>query len=53
VLLEPDPLEDIANARTIAGVMIAGRWLSRAELDDGLAQLADRWGADRAGSAGK
>ncbi|MBE0594383.1 MAG: hypothetical protein IH616_18495 [Gemmatimonadales bacterium] len=53
MLLEPDPLEDIANARTIAGVMIAGRWLSRAELHDGLAHLADRWEADRAGATRK
>ena len=29
VLLEADPLEDIANTRRIAGVMAAGRWLPR------------------------
>ncbi len=33
VLLDANPLQDIANTSKIAGVMIAGRWLSQSELD--------------------
>jgi adenine deaminase len=33
VLLEGNPLEDIANTRQIAGVMVRGRYYSRADLD--------------------
>jgi imidazolonepropionase-like amidohydrolase len=33
VLLEANPLEDIANTARIAGVMIGGRWLPRHEID--------------------
>ena len=33
VLLEANPLEDIANTRQIVGVMVRGRWYSRADLD--------------------
>jgi hypothetical protein len=40
LLLEANPLEKIANSRRIAGVMLRGQWLSRADLDSILAQLA-------------
>lgn len=40
LLLEANPLEMIANSRRIAGVMLRGRWLSRADIDTILAQLA-------------
>jgi len=40
VLLEANPLEAITNTREIAGVMIQGRWLSQAELQEGLDDLA-------------
>ena len=40
VLIEASPLEDITNTREIAGVMIQGRWLSQAELQEGLDELA-------------
>lgn len=40
VLLSANPLTDIANAAKIEGVMVRGRWLSRAELDAGLAKIA-------------
>jgi len=40
VLLDADPLSAIANTRRIAGVMVRGRGLSRAELDRILEQLA-------------
>jgi len=33
VLLEGNPLEDIANTRKIAGTMVRGRWYARADLD--------------------
>jgi imidazolonepropionase-like amidohydrolase len=33
VLLEANPLEDITNAREIAGVMVRGHWYARADLD--------------------
>jgi hypothetical protein len=33
VLLDANPLDDIANTQRIAGVVVTGRYLSRAELD--------------------
>jgi len=48
LLLDADPLADVANLQRIAGVMVRGRWLSREELDAGLAAIAAR----NAGSAG-
>jgi imidazolonepropionase-like amidohydrolase len=33
VLLDANPLQDITNSMRIAGVMLNGRWLSKAELD--------------------
>jgi imidazolonepropionase-like amidohydrolase len=42
VLLDRNPLETISNTRRIRGVMVRGQWLSRAALDDLLAQLAGR-----------
>jgi imidazolonepropionase-like amidohydrolase len=43
VLLEANPLESITNSRTVAGVMVQGRWLSKAELEDGLEEIASLW----------
>ena len=40
MLLDANPLDDIANSTRIAGVLINGRWMSRAELDKKLAELA-------------
>ena len=40
VLLEANPLEAIANVSKIAGVMVRGKWLSRADLDAGLKRIA-------------
>jgi imidazolonepropionase-like amidohydrolase len=34
-LLEANPLENITNSQKIAGVMIHGRWLSKAETQGG------------------
>ena len=33
VLLDANPLDDIANSSRIAGVMLNGRWLPKAEID--------------------
>jgi imidazolonepropionase-like amidohydrolase len=33
LLLEANPLEDVKHTRDIAGVMVRGHWLPRAELD--------------------
>jgi hypothetical protein len=33
VLLDGNPLQDISNTSRIAGVMIGGRWISRADID--------------------
>ena len=43
VLLGANPLEDIANIRTVEGVMVRGRWLDRAELDAGLAAIEEKY----------
>jgi len=40
VLLEENPLEEITNTRQIAGVMVRGRWYSRADLDVMLEEVA-------------
>jgi cytosine/adenosine deaminase-related metal-dependent hydrolase len=41
LLLDANPLTDIANTRRIAGVMLAGRWFSRADIAGMLQELAD------------
>lgn len=40
VLLDANPLEDIANSRRIAGVMLRGRWISRSEIAEMLSDAA-------------
>lgn len=40
ILLDANPLEDIGNVWLSSGVMIRGRWLSRAALDERLERLA-------------
>jgi imidazolonepropionase-like amidohydrolase len=40
VLVDADPLEDVAAMKRIDGVVLAGRWMPRAELDDLLDALA-------------
>lgn len=42
VLLTANPLQDIGNTRSIAGVMRAGIWFDRQHLDATLAAIADR-----------
>ena len=43
VLLEANPLDDIANVDKIDGVMVRGRWLSREDLDTQLAKIAAKY----------
>lgn len=45
VLLDRNPLEDIAHTRRISGVMIRGRWVSRAAIAATLEELSDDDGA--------
>jgi imidazolonepropionase-like amidohydrolase len=46
VLLDANPLENIANTTRIAGVMVAGRWIPKAEIDRRLAGLSTRYSAE-------
>ena len=43
VLLNANPLLDIANTQRIEGVMVRGRWLDRATLDAGLSDIEERY----------
>lgn len=43
VLLDANPLQDVANLKKRSGVMVKGRWVSAAEIDRGLAELATRY----------
>jgi imidazolonepropionase-like amidohydrolase len=43
VLLEANPLETVDNLTRRSGVMVQGRWLSREDIDRGLAELAARY----------
>ena len=42
VLLEANPLADVANVSKIRGVMVNGRWFSRETIDEKLADIAKR-----------
>jgi imidazolonepropionase-like amidohydrolase len=46
VLLDANPLDDIANSRRIAAVILGGRYLSKAELDRRMEALAVRFSAN-------
>lgn len=41
ILAQGNPLEDLSALENPAGVMVRGKWLSRAEIDERLAQIAD------------
>ena len=43
VLLNSNPLSNLANLSDRAGVMVNGRWVSRSTIDSGLAELAARY----------
>jgi imidazolonepropionase-like amidohydrolase len=40
ILLDADPLRDVANLQRRAGVMVAGRWLPESEIQARLAEIA-------------
>lgn len=42
ILLDANPLQDIAHARRIAGVMTRGTWLPREEIDRRLDEIVRR-----------
>jgi len=42
VLLDANPLADIGNTQKISGVLVRGRWLDRAFIDDALSKLEQR-----------
>jgi imidazolonepropionase-like amidohydrolase len=46
ILLDADPREDIMNITRQAGVMAAGRWYSREEIDRRLTQIAGKHKSD-------
>jgi len=39
ILLESNPLDDIMNLKQRAGVMVRGKWLTREEIEAGLAEI--------------
>ena len=43
VLLDANPLATVGNLTKRSGVMVRGRWVSAAEIDKGLAELAARY----------
>lgn len=43
VLLDANPLQSVENLKKRSGVMVRGRWVSAAEIDRGLAELATRF----------
>jgi imidazolonepropionase-like amidohydrolase len=45
ILVEGNPLENISNLEKRTGVMIRGKWLSREELDQKLAAIAEKYAA--------
>jgi imidazolonepropionase-like amidohydrolase len=43
ILVDGNPLEDIANASNIVGVMVRGQWISIADLERLRAELVSRY----------
>ncbi len=43
VLLEQNPVEDISNMQTIAGVMYRGRWLPKEKIEEKLKLIAEKY----------
>ena len=46
ILLTANPLDDIGNLRQRAGVVVGGRWLPEAEIQDRLTEIARFYGND-------
>ena len=53
VLLDADPQVDVSRTRQIAGVMVRGRWLPRAELERRREELAAVYRGERSRFAGR
>lgn len=49
VLLGADPLADVGNVAAIEGVMVSGRWLTKAEIDARLESVAAGYAAETRG----
>ena len=47
VLLRQNPLDDLDNLTDRVGVMVRGRWITRADIDAGLAALAEKHAGQR------
>ena len=47
VLLDANPLDSVTNIRSIAGVFVNGKWISRKKIDAMLLDLAKRNNADK------
>jgi len=45
ILLDANPLDDVANLRALSGVVVGGRWLSKADLQSALDRLAASYAA--------
>jgi imidazolonepropionase-like amidohydrolase len=43
LLVDANPLDDVANLQKISGVMVRGRWFSRGDLDKRLGEIAARY----------
>jgi hypothetical protein len=43
VMLDANPLGDIANSRRVAGVMVRGHWIPKTNLDEELARVLERY----------
>lgn len=48
ILVDGNPLDDVANVARRSGVMLRGRWLAEDELQSRLEELADSYGAPKA-----
>lgn len=46
ILLEANPLEDVANVARRAGVMVRGRWLPESEIQERLARIAANYAVE-------
>jgi len=46
-MLDANPLDNIANASKISGVMLRGQWLSKADIQAVQEQLQSEYAADR------
>jgi len=43
VLLDASPLADVANVAKVRGVMLAGRWLPRDQIDEALKRIVEKY----------